>query len=88
MLTQGEIDNVIKNENKELEKQYEEQHSDVTTNDRKTYYENQEIDFLNFISSNNGDSNAYTEMNSTCYYLNIMSSKFKMLLTVGIVLPL
>ena len=34
-------------------------------------------DFLNFISSNNGDSNAYTEMNSTCYYLNIMSSKFK-----------
>ena len=38
-----------KNENKALEKQYEEQHSDVTTNDRKTYYENQEIDFLNFI---------------------------------------
>ena len=34
-------------------------------------------DFLNYINSNNGESNAYTEMNSTCYYLNIMSSKFK-----------
>jgi insulysin len=34
-------------------------------------------DFLNYIHSNNGESNAYTEMNSTCYYLNIDSSKFK-----------
>lgn len=36
-------------ENKSLEKRYEDEHSDVTTNDRKTYYENQEIDFLNLI---------------------------------------
>ena len=34
-------------------------------------------DFLNYISSNCGESNAYTAMNSTCYYLNIDSSKFK-----------
>ena len=33
-------------------------------------------DFLNYIVSNCGESNAYTEMNSTCYYLNIDSSKF------------
>ena len=33
-------------------------------------------DFLNYIISNCGESNAYTSMNSTCYYLNIDSSKF------------
>jgi len=36
-------------ENNQLQQQYESKNSDVATNDRKTYYENQQIDLLNFI---------------------------------------
>jgi hypothetical protein len=36
-------------ENKELKSELNNSHSDVNTNDRKTYYENQEIERLNYI---------------------------------------
>jgi hypothetical protein len=38
-----------KEENSELKKELNNKNTDVTTNDRKTYYENQEIDFLDYI---------------------------------------
>jgi len=39
----------LKTENAQLKKDLTNKNSDVLTNDRKTYYENQEIDFLDYI---------------------------------------
>lgn len=39
----------LKNENAQLKKELTNEKSDILTNDRKTYYENQEIDFLDYI---------------------------------------
>jgi hypothetical protein len=38
-----------KKDNLQLKKQYQDDTSDVATNDRKTYYETQQVDFLHFI---------------------------------------